>query len=234
MESTYTSSKSYEELLRSHGGLLSVNCKMPVKDRNALGLVYTPGVGSCCKIIEKEPNRAFDLTNKKNAVLIVSDGSGIGNGKNPLAAYPFVEAVCVYYKIAANIDAYPLIIDSNLITSNEDFQETVKAVMPAFSYVEFVGVDKERVKNFDSKGLFSFADDFAKRGIDSANCFINSHLLYSAVIRAALDLQSYHSLHECLEFIHTYISSSKCKYLKKLISLSSCSKCDFNLYRHGL
>jgi len=212
MEMTKESStKIYEEILRSHGGLLSVNCKMPVKDRNALSLVYSPGVASPCKVIEKDFNRSYDLTNKKNAVLIVSDGTGL-KGKILDAALPYLEAVCVYYKLIANIDAYPLLIDPKLITSNEDFQETVRAVMPAFSYVEFVSCDKERVKNFSSNNSFCFLNGDLKPDYivkNQCDLTVSPNLIYAGVIRAALDLQAYHSLHECIEFIFKYFQNCK-------------------------
>jgi malic enzyme len=207
------STKMYEEILRSHGGLLSVNCKMPVKDRNALSLVYSPGVASSCKVIEKDFNRSYDLTNKKNAVLIVSDGSAL-KGKIIDAVLPYVEAVCVYYKLIANIDAYPLLIDPKLITSNEDFQETVRAVMPAFSYVEFVACDRDRIKNFSSNNTFCFADGSLKENFfvkNQCDVVVSPNIIYAGVIRAALDLQAYYSLHECIEYIFKYLQNSKGK-----------------------
>lgn len=74
--------EDFENLLWREQGLLTVSCKLPVKDRRALSLVYTPGVGSCCKIIEKDNKRAFDLTNKANSVLIVTDASNLDAIKN--------------------------------------------------------------------------------------------------------------------------------------------------------
>jgi malic enzyme len=148
-----------EELLKSNSGLLTVNCKLPVKDRTSLALVYTPGVGASCKLIQKNPIRAYDLTNKLNTMLVVTDSSsipGIKISENSLIGYPFIEAICVYYKSIANIDAYPIIIDFKQTKSHQDFKDTVNAIMPAFSCVEFFGVDKERVADFNSNNLFSF------------------------------------------------------------------------------
>ncbi len=151
-------SEDYVEILEKMGGLLQVNCKIPVKDRTALAQVYTPGVGSCCKLIEKDFNKAYDLTNKKNSCLVVSDASEFSGCLE--AVYPYLEAFCAFYKISTNVDAYPLII------SKDDFTATVKAVMPAFSFVEFFGVKEENLKAFCSEGKFSFVDSNNKRKID--------------------------------------------------------------------
>jgi malic enzyme len=166
MENIISQNEDYENLLKKNRGLLQVNCKIPVKDRTALAQVYTPGVGYCCKLIEKNPQRAYDLTNKKNACIVISDGSEFG--LRPEEVYPYLEAFCAYYKISANIDAYPIIIDGSLIKNSDDFQATVKAIMPAFSFVEFYGVKEIYLKGFCSEGKFSFFNSNLKRKIDES------------------------------------------------------------------
>jgi malate dehydrogenase (oxaloacetate-decarboxylating) len=149
-------------------------------------------------------------------MLVVTDSSsipGIKISENSLIGYPFIEAICVYYKSIANIDAYPIIIDFKQTKSHQDFKDTVNAIMPAFSCVEFFGVDKERVADFNSNNLFSFigGDYESKKRIDSIfyRSKISSNLIYSAVIRAALDLQTYHSLQECLDYLIKYLFNNK-------------------------
>ena len=164
MENLRSQNEDYENLLKKNRGLLQVNCKIPVKDRTALAQVYTPGVGFCCKLIEKHPQKVYELTNKKNACIVISDGSELG--LRPEEVYPYLEAFCAYYKISANIDAYPIIIDGSLIKNSEDFQATVKAIMPAFSFIEFYGIKENHLKGFCSDGKFSFVNSNHKRKID--------------------------------------------------------------------
>jgi malate dehydrogenase (oxaloacetate-decarboxylating) len=86
---------SYENLLRRNKGLLGIHCKMPIRDRGALSLVYTPGVGASCLEIKRNPDKAYDLTNKKNSMFILTDSSGFKE-KNNNAVFPYLEAICVY------------------------------------------------------------------------------------------------------------------------------------------
>src|SRR6187549_4001008 len=75
------------------GGKLSVRSKVPVKTRNTLSMVYTPGVARVCRAIHADPEKAFAFTARANSVAVVSDGSailGLGN-LGPLAAMPVME-----------------------------------------------------------------------------------------------------------------------------------------------
>jgi hypothetical protein len=206
----YFNTYSYEKLLRKNLGLITTKSKIPVRDRKALSFVYTPGVGSCCKIIEANPNKALELTNKQNSVLIVTDSSGFDdcNQNNCcLAGFPYVEAFSFYYKTIANIDAYPIILDCKLVKSREDFQETIKAIMPAFSLVEFFAVDDSKLKDFDTDKKFAFIGGkdlkwkIEEKIKKSKNLLISSNLLYAGVIRAALDLNIYDDLNKCVDFV---------------------------------
>jgi malic enzyme len=190
----------YEKLLKKYRGILGVHCKVPVRDRSALSLVYTPGVGSSCKEIEKDQSRAFDFTNKKNAMLVLTDSSGFDQKDwNNMAAFPYLEAICVYYKTIANIDCYPMLIDFNSIQNSREFYETVTAVMPAYSVVEFFNVDEERVKEFAKTTDFAcISKDRKRRDVKTS---LNIHLIYACVIRAAMDLQCYADLNPCVEYV---------------------------------
>jgi malic enzyme len=191
----------YEKLLRKYKGLLGVHCKIPVRDRSALSLVYTPGVGSSCKVIEKDHAKAYDFTNKKNSMLVLTDSSGFKTDKwNNTAAYPYLEAICIYYKTVANIDCYPMLLDFNSIKNSGDFYDTVQAVMPGYSLVEFFNVDEERVKEVVGihKKDFALVGKGRKRDLQST---LNIHLIYAGVIRAALDLQCYDDLNPCIEHL---------------------------------
>ena len=85
-------------------GVFSVASKVPIKNMSDLSLVYTPGVAEVCRQIDKDKNKAYDLTIKNNSVAIVSDGSavlGLGN-IGPYAAIPVMEgkALLLYQIIA--------------------------------------------------------------------------------------------------------------------------------------
>jgi len=229
--------KSLEEILSHNHGVLQINCKLPVRDKGALSLVYSPGVGACCKEIEKDIWKAEKLTNKKNSILIVTDtsnfpGVDIKNKKNlKEMSMPYLESICVYYKLFADIDAYPIIFDLAALESEMDFVETLDSLMPAYSMVELFNIKSSKYQLLDEfiknkiveKQQYSIIGKQNKKTldaeiknifneIDNKNSnqktsflknfdFINSNFVYACVIRAALDLKLYSNLDECVEYI---------------------------------
>lgn len=227
MESKENIPEQYEQLLRKNAGLLNINCKIPVRDRSALALVYTPGVGAACKEIEKDESKAFELTNKMNSVLIVTDSSGFDGVKgekwNNYVPLPYLEATCIYYKSIANLDCYPIIIDYASIKNSKDFTETVSAIMPAYSAVEFYGVCSKRAQEFEEiigskKKDFAYIGGQCKRKMEAAlkgeGIKITASMMYAGILRAALDLQCYQNLNGCLEYIIKELKANKDKYAK--------------------
>ena len=75
------------------GGKIEVRSKLQIRTRDDLSMVYTPGVARVCRAIANDPDRAFNLTIKRNTVAVVSDGSAVlGLGDiGPRAAMPVME-----------------------------------------------------------------------------------------------------------------------------------------------
>ena len=98
--------------LRRHRGLIGVGSKIPLKDKSALSLLYTPGVGQVCLEIVDNPAASFELTCRGNTVAIVTDGSavmGLGN-IGPEAALPVMETKSIIFKTFAGVDAFPILL----------------------------------------------------------------------------------------------------------------------------
>jgi malate dehydrogenase (oxaloacetate-decarboxylating) len=75
------------------GGIIEMASRHPIRTRDDLSMVYTPGVARICQAIFENPDDARRLTVKRNAVAVVTDGSavlGLGN-IGPLAALPVME-----------------------------------------------------------------------------------------------------------------------------------------------
>src|SRR5689334_6485125 len=72
------------------GGTIEMASKHPIRNRDDLSMVYTPGVARVCEAIAAHPADARRLTIKRNAIAVVTDGSavlGLGN-IGPAAALP--------------------------------------------------------------------------------------------------------------------------------------------------
>jgi malate dehydrogenase (oxaloacetate-decarboxylating) len=113
------------EYRRKHGGLIGIESKVPIKDKHALSVVYTPGVGSPCIEIHNDRSKSFEYTCRGNTIAILTDGSavlGLGN-VGARAALPVMEAKSVIFKTLAGIDAFPICLDT------QDPEEIVKVGM---------------------------------------------------------------------------------------------------------
>jgi malate dehydrogenase (oxaloacetate-decarboxylating) len=127
--------------LLHHGGKIEVTSKTPVRTRDDLSMVYTPGVARVCRAIAADPDASFSLTIRKNTVAVVSDGSavlGLGN-IGPRAAMPVMEGKCMLFKEFGGVDAFPICLDT------QDVDELVKTV--AYLAPTFGGINLEDISS---------------------------------------------------------------------------------------
>ncbi|VEG30118.1 NAD-dependent malic enzyme [Actinomyces howellii] len=113
------------------GGKLEIAPRTPIHNRRDLARVYTPGVARVCKAIHDHPERARQLTIKKNTVAVVTDGTAVlGLGDiGPAAAMPVMEGKAVLFKQFGGVDAWPVALDT---TDPEEIIAIVKAIAPAY------------------------------------------------------------------------------------------------------
>ena len=125
------------------GGKIQVQVKAPVKNRDDLSRVYTPDVARVCLAIQEDPQKAFQLTIKRNTVAIVTDGTavlGLGN-IGPKAAMPVMEGKAMLFKQFANVDAFPICLDT---TDTDEIVRTVKALSPVFGGINLEDISAPR------------------------------------------------------------------------------------------
>jgi malate dehydrogenase (oxaloacetate-decarboxylating) len=126
-----------EEALKMHKenqGKLGVNSKVKVRDAKDLSLAYSPGVAEPCLAIHETESKVYDYTMKGNLVAVVSNGTavlGLGN-IGPKAAMPVMEGKALLFKEFADVDAFPLCINS---TDTDKIVEHVKMLEPTFGGV---------------------------------------------------------------------------------------------------
>lgn len=136
----------YEKSLAMHKenqGKIEVVSKVKVETMDDLSLAYTPGVAQACKEIHKKEEEIYTYTAKGNLVAVVSDGSavlGLGN-IGPKAAMPVMEGKAILFKEFANIDAFPICLDTQDV---EEIIQTVKYLAPTFGGINLEDISAPR------------------------------------------------------------------------------------------
>ena len=131
------------ELHKKLKGKLGVYSKAPIKNKEDLSVAYTPGVAEISRILAKDKSLARELTLKSNSVLVVSDGSavlGLGN-IGPYGALPVMEGKAVLFKEFADVDAYPICLDTQ---DTEKIIETIKIISVGFGGVNLEDISAPR------------------------------------------------------------------------------------------
>ena len=125
------------------GGKLSVESKVPLRNRDDLSMAYTPGVARVCEAIAARPEDARNLTIKRNTIAVVTDGTAVlGLGDiGPLAALPVMEGKAVLFKRFAGIDAFPIALDT---TDVDEIVDTVCAIAPVFAGINLEDISAPR------------------------------------------------------------------------------------------
>lgn len=125
------------------GGKLSVESKVPLRNRDDLSMAYTPGVARVCEAIAARPEDARNLTIKRNTIAVVTDGTAVlGLGDiGPLAALPVMEGKAVLFKRFADIDAFPIALDT---TDVDRIVDTVVAIAPVFAGINLEDISAPR------------------------------------------------------------------------------------------
>ena len=125
------------------GGKIEMRSKVPLRNRDDLSMAYTPGVGRVAMAIAEHPEDARRLTIKRNSVAVVTDGSavlGLGN-IGPYAALPVMEGKAALFKRFADIDAWPICLDSQ---DTDEIVRTVQLIAPGFGGINLEDISAPR------------------------------------------------------------------------------------------
>jgi malate dehydrogenase (oxaloacetate-decarboxylating) len=132
------------------GGKISVQPSMPIKNRDDLSRVYTPGVARVCTAIYENPLSAYALTIKRNTVAVITDGTAVlGLGDiGPHAAAPVMEGKAMLFKQLADVDAFPICLDTK---DTEEIIRVVKAISPIFGGINLEDISSPRCFEIESR-----------------------------------------------------------------------------------
>lgn len=125
------------------GGKISVVGKVPIKTRDDLSLAYTPGVARVSQAIAEDKSKSFTLTIRKNTVAVVSDGTAVlGLGDiGPEAALPVMEGKAQLFKEFADVDAFPLVLNTK---DPDEIIKTVRIVATGFGGINLEDISAPR------------------------------------------------------------------------------------------
>ena len=132
------------------GGKLEVQPKVPLKTRDDLSRAYTPGVARICQAIAKDPSDARRLTIKRNTVAVVTDGSavlGLGN-LGPAAALPVMEGKAALFKRFADVDAWPVCLDTQDV---DEIVRTVQLIAPVYGGINLEDISAPRCFEIEAR-----------------------------------------------------------------------------------
>jgi malate dehydrogenase (oxaloacetate-decarboxylating) len=112
-------------------GKVETTLKCSINGFDDFGIWYTPGVAAPCREIHEDPSKAFEYTNKANAIAVVSDGSrvlGLGN-IGPMAGLPVMEGKSLLFKYLGGVGAFPIVLDTQ---DPDEIIQAVKWIAPGF------------------------------------------------------------------------------------------------------
>ncbi len=132
------------------GGKIQIQSKVPLKTRDDLSRAYTPGVARICQAIVDDPADARRLTIKRNTVAVVTDGSavlGLGN-IGPAAALPVMEGKAALFKRFADVDAWPVCLDTQDV---DEIVRTVQLIAPVYGGINLEDISAPRCFEIEAR-----------------------------------------------------------------------------------
>ena len=124
-------------------GKIEVVSRKKIETREDLSLAYTPGVAEPCRVIAKDYEQSFKLTRRSNLVAVITDGTAVlGLGDiGPAAGMPVMEGKCALFKEFADVDAFPLCIDSK---DTDTIVQTIHLISKSFGGINLEDIAAPR------------------------------------------------------------------------------------------
>lgn len=131
-------------------GKIEVISRAPITNREELSLAYTPGVAEPCLLIAEDEEKAYDYTRKGNLVAVITDGTAVlGLGDiGPSAGMPVMEGKCALFKEFADVDAFPLCVDSKDV---DTIVKTIALISKSFGGINLEDIAAPRCFEIEKK-----------------------------------------------------------------------------------
>ncbi len=142
-----------EKALKKHyelNGKIEVISRAPLKSKDDLSVLYTPGVAEPCLVIQKDVDKSYELTRRNNLVAVITDGTAVlGLGDiGPEAGMPVMEGKCLLFKELGGVDAFPLCIRSKDVDTIVD---TIANIAGSFGGINLEDIAAPRCFEIEEK-----------------------------------------------------------------------------------
>ena len=124
--------------------------KVPVNNKDDLSIAYTPGVAEPCRQIHKNPEDSYRYTARGNMVAVITDGTAVlGLGDiGPLAAMPVMEGKAVLFKTFADVDAFPICLNTKDV---DEIVRTIELIAPSFGGINLEDIGAPRCYEIENR-----------------------------------------------------------------------------------
>ena len=142
-----------KESLKMHAlwrGKIETVVRVPLSNKDELGLGYTPGVAEPCMAIHEDVEKSFELTRRWNTVPVITDGTAVlGLGDiGPEAGMPVMEGKCALFKEYGNVDAFPLCLRTK---DTEEIIKTIKILAGSFGGINLEDISAPRCFEIETR-----------------------------------------------------------------------------------
>jgi malate dehydrogenase (oxaloacetate-decarboxylating) len=140
-----------DPVFRAHeGGKLAVAATKPLRDRDDLSLLYTPGVAAVSSAIAQQAELSFRYTWRRNTVAVISDGTAVlGLGDiGPLGALPVMEGKAILFKHFADVDAVPVCMESGSV---DELVEAIARIAPTYGGINLEDISAPRCFEIEAR-----------------------------------------------------------------------------------
>jgi malate dehydrogenase (oxaloacetate-decarboxylating) len=124
-------------------GKMQVMPKCAIRSPDDFAIWYTPGVAAPCRMIQADPERSFELTNRWNSVAVISDGTrvlGLGD-IGPEAALPVMEGKAMLFKYLGGVDAVAICLKTK---DPDEIVRICELLEPTFGGINLEDIEKPK------------------------------------------------------------------------------------------
>jgi malate dehydrogenase (oxaloacetate-decarboxylating) len=124
-------------------GKMQVMPRCAIRSADDFAIWYTPGVAAPCRMIQADPEKSFELTNRWNSVAVISDGTrvlGLGD-IGPEAAMPVMEGKAMLFKYLGGVDAVAICLRTK---DPDEIVRTCELLEPTFGGINLEDIEKPK------------------------------------------------------------------------------------------